>query len=78
MHSECVQEVNAFVRGGTPGKDRLKAVLPSLFKHYGIRSSKAQAAVLLQCKLFPVQGKQSVTFEFKTHDTNWLETQEPL
>lgn len=68
MKRDCVLEISAFVRGGTPGLARLRQVLPSIFKHYKVSKKKAQADVLIACKLFPVDGGRGMTFEFDPHE----------
>ena len=51
---KCVLEIQPFVRGGMPGLDRLKNVLPSIFDAYQIRGEERRADVLRACNLVPV------------------------
>lgn len=64
MPPSCVKEIRAFVRGDLPGLQRLKEVLPSIFKHYGVTHKRHQAQILIQCKLMPSQSGKHVTFVF--------------
>ena len=64
MSAKCQAEIKAFVRGGTPGLDRLRKVLPSVFRHYKVTSRREQAQILIQCRLFPVLDGERMTFEF--------------
>lgn len=72
MSAACIAEINSFVRGGTPGLDRLRAVLPSVFRYYNVTSKQAQVQILIQCKLFPTQNGKHVSFEFKPATGNCL------
>jgi hypothetical protein len=62
--SGCTAEIRAFARGGTPGLARLKQVLPTIFRHYGVPTKYQQAKILLACRLRPVEQGPHVTFEF--------------
>jgi len=64
MNAKCTSEIKAFVRGGTPGLDRLRKVLSSVFRHYKVTSRKEQAQILIQCRLFPVLDGERMSFEF--------------
>jgi hypothetical protein len=64
--SGCTTEIRAFARGGTPGLARLKQVLPTIFRHYGVPTKYEQARILIACKLRPIQDGPHVTFEFKS------------
>jgi hypothetical protein len=64
--SGCTTEVRAFARGGTPGLARLREVLPTIFRHYGIPNKFQQAQILMACRLRPIQEGPHVTFEFKS------------
>jgi hypothetical protein len=65
----CASEIKVFIRGGVPGLQRLKEVLPTIFKHYGVRHKRQQAEILIGCKLMPKVGnKTSLTFVFEPND----------
>lgn len=51
---KCVLEIQTFVRGGMPGLDRLRNVLPSIFDAYQIRGEERRADVIRACNLVPV------------------------
>ena len=36
VYKECIQEINAFVRGGMPGLARLSQVYPSILLHFNV------------------------------------------
>jgi hypothetical protein len=67
---ECTATINAFIRGGTPGLQRLKEVLPTIFKHYGVRHKRQQAEILIACKLMPRSAKTHVSFVFETGENS--------
>lgn len=60
--AECVLEVKAFARGGRPGLERLKRVLPTLFAAFGIREIHERRNVLLAVDLVPLYLSGDVTF----------------
>lgn len=64
MPSCCVSEIKAFVRGGPAGLDRLRKVLPSIFRHYRVVSQSQQAHILAKSGLMPVSNGRAVTFLF--------------
>ena len=70
MSGACIAEINSFIRGGTPGLDRLRAVLPSVFRYYNVTSKQEQVQILIKCKLFPRQDGKHVSFEFKPDTGN--------
>ena len=60
-HAECVREIMAFVHGDRIGLDKLKRVLPNIFKTF---PDCDPDSVLLECGLFPCPGKNFPTFYF--------------
>lgn len=50
---ECLSVIQAFVRGGLPGQNRLNEVLPNIFKHYKVRDFDKQSDMLLDSELEP-------------------------
>lgn len=49
-HDECVSTIKAFMRGGFEGMDRLRKVLPNIFKHF---KELDERAILQECNLLP-------------------------
>ena len=62
---ECVKEIDAFVRGGLPGMDRLNRVFPQLLKHFQLEDDAED--VLEACKLF---ADQQAHLKRKREDNN--------
>lgn len=60
--AECVLEVKAFARGGRPGLERLKLVLPTLFDAFVIPEMNERRNVLLAADLIPLYWNGGVTF----------------
>ena len=49
-HDECVSTIKAFMRGGFEGMDRLRKVLPNIFKHF---KELDERAIMQECNLLP-------------------------
>ena len=74
----CVLEVAAFVRGGRPGLERLRAVLKNIYKAHGIVDHQTQTDVLMACNLAPVCGDIITFLTPKEHQSpSWTKKSRP-
>ena len=62
----CLDEMQAFIRGGVPGLARLQRVLPSLFEHYAIPDAM-RADLVHQCELHPFYDVPHQRVSFHLH-----------
>lgn len=62
MQPTCEQEINSFQNSGITGLVRLKQILPSVFRFYGVNTSEAMHDILRRCNLVPVVEDHYVTF----------------
>lgn len=69
-HSQCVEEISSFLRGGVPGAARLKQVLSSVFTYFDVVGIVQREEVLRACGLQPCVGASAsdVTFVFRGSD----------
>ena len=58
--------IEAYLRGGTPGKASLKRVLQSVFKTYGVKDKRTQREILTNYDLKPchIDGRVSFYLEY--------------
>lgn len=56
--NDCVQEINAFTRGGDPGMECLKRVYTQIIKHFGMESEVEE--VFEACDIYIDTGKNSL------------------
>lgn len=78
--AECVLEVKAFARGGRPGLDRLKRVLPTLFDAFNIPEIFERRNVLLAADLVPLYWNGGVSFITPTEEMSppaWKKNSRP-
>jgi hypothetical protein len=66
MDEGCLEEIQAFSRGGIAGLARLKLVLPSLFAYYQIIGLEHQAMLLSNAGLCPARDGVHISFELET------------
>ena len=76
MQPDGVQEIcytiEAYLRGGTPGKASLKRVLQSVFKTYGVKDTHTQRQILAHYGLKPCQIDGRVSFYLEYPSSNPL------
>ncbi len=69
-----MEQIKLHIRGGLPGQDRLKLILPTLFSYFQIITVDSRIKLLTKCGLFPIKGEDSseVTFYFNPEKANPL------
>jgi hypothetical protein len=70
--TQCKQEIEAFIRGGKGGANRLREILPSLFSYYKVLTAEAKVLLLDDCGLSPYIDSNSgqVTFFLSREDVD--------
>jgi hypothetical protein len=64
LFTQCLLTVKAFARGGRPGQEVLKRVLPGIFKKYYITDYKERRRILVDAGLTPSHDSFFVTKGF--------------